>query len=227
MITFSLFAIAFFLLIFVIYTIEENHDFLGPIAAGAMIVCLIAGIMRCCAHSDTAITMWNHDDRCLTIKNALINIKDNIREYDIKEDYSTSQWRRGNVVITHKSTGTVHKMWIGDDEGDSYIHWYQNGKLVLRNGYKNKRIGEFAEEYYPLVNSWYTSEAINDYIFKLVEEIIKAKRVSDTLSNEYCNTDLLSGNTPSTKTLEVTAPVDTTITAEVSQNNNIIHQEQI
>jgi hypothetical protein len=61
----------------------------------------------------------------------------------------------------------------------------------------------------------------------LVENIIKAKRQNDILNNEYCNTDLLIGKNPSTKTLEVTAPVDTTITAEVSQNNNIIHQEQI
>lgn len=224
MLTFFIFLLALILFFIAVGHIESGNENLVAICfSGALLGLILAG-MRCGAVSPTARNMWATDERCLVIKNTLTSIRDNIREYEIKEDYSENRWKYGNVIITHRPTGTVHKMWISDSDGSSYIHWYRNGQLVLRNGYKGVN---FREEYYPLVNSWYTSEAINDFIFQLIENIIKAKKANDILNNEYCNTDLLIGNSPSTKTLEVTAPVDTTITAEVSQNNNIIHQEQI
>ena len=226
MLTFFIFVFALILFFIAVDYVGKGNENLIAICFSASLLSLILVGMRCSAVSPTARDMWATDKRCLAIKNTLTNICDNISEYEIKEDYSENRWNYGNVIITHRPTGTMHKMWISDDDGNSYIHWYRNGQLVLRNGYKGKNV-DFKEEYYPLVNSWYTSEAINDYIFQLIENIIKAKRANDILNNEYCNTDLLIDNSPSTKTLEVTAPVDTIITAEVSQNNNIIHQEQI
>ena len=226
MFTFFIFVLALILFFIAVACVEGGNENLVAICFSGALLCLILVGMRCGTVSPTARDMWAADERCLVIKNTLIGIRDNIREYEIEEDYSKSRWKRGNVIITHKPTGTVHKIWISDTDGNSYIHWYRNGQLVLRNGYKGKR-ASFKEEYYPLANSWYTSEAINDFIFQLIENIVKAKKANDNLNNEYCNTDLLIGNGPSIKTLEVTAPVDTTITAEVSQNNNIIHQEQI
>jgi hypothetical protein len=226
MLTFFIFVLAVISFFIAVSCIERGNEILIAFCFSGALLCLILVGMRCGAVSPTARDMWAYDKRCLAIKNTLTDICDNISEYEIKEDYSENRWNYGNVIITHRPTGTVHKMWISDADGNSYIHWYRNGQLVLRNGYKGKNV-DFKEEYYPLVNNWYTTEAINDYIFQLIENIIKAKRANDILNNEYCNTDLLIGNSPSTKTLEVTAPVDTTITAEVSQNNNIIHQEQI
>ena len=226
MLTFFILLFALLLFFISVGYSERGKETFSAICFSGTLLCLILVGMRCCVVSPIARDMWVTDERCLAIKNTLTGIRNNIREYEIKEDYSESRWSYGNVIITHRPTGTIHKIWISDDDGNSYIHWYRNGQLVLRNGYKGKNV-DFKEEYYPLVNSWYTSEAINDFIFQLIKDIVEAKKANDILNNEYCNTDLLIGNTPSTKTLEVTAPADTTITAEVSQNNNILHQEQI
>ena len=227
MVTCSLFLAAFVLFFIIIFYANSLNDFLIGVFINIVFLLLVFGIMRCVAVSPTAVDMWKEDKRCLAIKDTLTNIHDNINEYEIKEDYSTNNWIRGNITIAHKTNNIVHEICILDDEGNSYIHWYRNGKLVLRNGYKSKNRMDFKEQYYPLVDNWYTTEALNDAIFDLVEKLIEAKKKSIKLSNEYCNTELLTGECPSTKTLEVTAPIETTITAEVSQNNNILYKEQI
>lgn len=227
MVTCLLFLLAFILFFIIIFYAKSLDDFILAVFINIVLVFLVFGIMRCVAASSTATTMWKEDKRCLAIKNALTEICNNIDSYEINEDYSTNNWMCGNVIITNKANNIVHKIWIRDDEGNSYIHWYRNGKLVLRNGYKGKSLLSFKEQYYPLADSWYTTEALNDGIFDLIEELIEAKKKNSKLSNEYCNTELLTDGCPSTKTLEVTAPVETTITAEVSQNNNILHKEQI
>lgn len=227
MITCLLFLAAFVLLFIIIFHSNSLDDFIIGVSINVVLLLLLFGIMRCAALSSTASTMWRKDKRCLAIKNTLTKIHDNINEYEINEDYSTNNWWRGNITITHKANNIVHEICIHDDEGNSYIHWYRNGKLVLRNGYRGKNSISFKEQYYPLVDSWYTTEALNDYIFDLIEKLIEAKKDNIKLSNKYCNTELLTGECPSTKTLEVTAPIETTITAEVSQNNNILYKEQI
>lgn len=227
MITCLLFLAAFVLFFIIISYANSLNDFLIGIFINIALLFFVFGIMRCVAASSTATDMWKEDKRCLAIKNTLTEICNNIDNYEINEDYSANNWFRGNVIITNKANNIVHKIWIRDDEGNSYIHWYRNGKLVLRNGYMGKNLIGFKEQYYPLADSWYTTEALNDGIFDLIEELIEAKKKSIKLSNEYCNTELLTGECPSTKTLEVTAPIETTITTEVSQNNNILYKEQI
>lgn len=227
MITCLLFLAAFVLLFIIIFYSKSLDDCIFGVSINIVILLLILGVMRCAAFSVTAETMWREDKRCLAIKNTLTEIYDNIDEYEINEDYSTNNWMRDTITITHKVNNVTHKIKIYDNKGNSYINWCRNGKLVLRNGYRGKNLISFKEQYYPLVDSWYTSEALNDYIFDLIEKFIKAKKENIKLSNKYCNTELLTDGCPSTKTLEVTAPIETTITAEVSQNNNILHKEQI
>lgn len=227
MVTCLLFLLAFILFFIIIFYAKSLDDFIIGVLVNIVLVLLILGALRCVALSSTATTMWREDKRCLAIRNTLTEIYDNVDEYEINEDYSTNNWFRGNITITHKANNITHKIEIHDNEGNSYINWYRNGKLVLRNGYKGKSLTNFKEQYYPLADSWYTSEALNDFIFDLVEKLIEAKKENSKLSNKYCNTELLTDGCPSTKTLEVTAPIETTITAEVSQNNNILHKEQI
>lgn len=227
MVTCLLFLLAFILFFIVIFYAKSLDDFILAIFVNAAILLLLLGVLRCFALSPTAANMWEEDKRCLAIKNTLTEIYDNIDEYEINEDYSTNNWFRGNIAITHKANNIVHEIEIYDDEGNSYINWYRNGKLALRNGYMGKSLTNFKEQYYPLADSWYTSERLNDYIFDLIEKLINAKKENIKLSNKYCNTELLTNGCPSTKMLEVTAPAETTITAEVSQNNNILHKEQI
>lgn len=227
MITCLLFLCAFVLIFILCSYTKSLDDFIFGVFLNVAVLLLILGIFRCAALSPTARDMWEGDKRCLAIKNTLTEIYNNVDEYEINEDYSTNNWFRGNITITHKANNVTHKIEIRDNEGNSYIDWYRNGKLVLRNGYKGKSLTNFKERYHPLVDSWYTSEALNDYIFDLIEKFIKAKKENIKLNNKYCNTELLTDGCPSTKTLEVTAPVETTITAEVLQNNNILHKEQI
>ena len=227
MITCLLFLAAFILLFTIIFYSNSLNDFIIGVSINVVLLLLIFGMVRVAAASPTASTMWKKDKRCLTIRNTLTEICNNIDEYEIKEDYSTNNWMRGNITITHKANNIVHEICIHDDVESSYINWYRNGKLVLCNGYRGKNLISFKEQYYPLVDSWYTTEALNDYIFDLVEKLIEAKKDNIKLSNKYCNTELLTSGSPSTKMLEVTAPTETTITAEVSQNNNILYKEQI
>ena len=227
MLTCLLFLLAFALIFILCFYAKSLDDFIFGVFLNVVIILLILGILRCFALSPTATNMWKEDKRCLAIENTFTEIYNNIDEYEINEDYSTNNWMRGNIIITHKANNVTHKIEIRDNEGNSYINWYRNDKLVLRNGYKGKSLTNFKEQYYPLVDSWYTSEALNDYIFDLIEKFIKAKKENIKLSNKYCNTELLTDGCPSTKTLEVTAPIETTITAEVSSNNSILHKEQI
>lgn len=227
MLTCLLFLLSFILFFIIIFYANLLNDFIIGVFVNVVILLLAFGIFRSAALSSTASTMWREDKRCLAIRNTLTEIYDNVDEYEINEDYSTNNWMYGNITITHKANNVTHKIEIRDNEGNSYINWYRNGKLVLRNGYKGKSLTNFKEQYYSLVDSWYASEALNDYIFDLIEKFIKKKKENIKLSNKYCNTELLTDGCPSTKTLEVTAPVETTITAEVSHNNNILHKEQI
>lgn len=227
MITCLLFLAALVLFFIIIFYSNSLDDFIIGASINVVLLLLLFGIMRCAVLSSTASNMWRKDKRCLAIRNTLTEIYDNIDGYEIKEDYSTNNWMRGNITITHKVNNIVHEIEIHDNCGNSYINWYRNGKLVLRNGYRDKDLITFKEQYYPLADSWYTTEALNDYIFDLIEKLIEAKKDNIKLSNKYCNTELLTGECPSTKTLEVTAPVETTITAEVKQNNNILYKEQI
>lgn len=227
MLTCLLFLLAFILFFIIIFYAKSLDDFIFGVLVNIVLILLISGVLRCVVLSSTATDMWREDKRCLAIKNTFTEIYNNIDEYEINEDYSTNNWMHGNITITHKVNNVTHKIEIYNNEGNSYINWYRNGKLVLRNGYKGKSLTNFKEQYYPLADNWYTSEALNDYIFDLIEKFIKAKKENIKLSNKYCNTELLTNGYPSTKTLEVTAPVETTITAEVSQDNNILHKEQI
>lgn len=227
MVTCLLFLLAFILFFITIFYAKSLDDFILAAFVNIVILLLLLGIMRCTALSPTARDMWEGDKRCLAIKNTLTEIYDNVDEYEINEDYSINNWMYGNITITHKANNITHKIEIRDNAENSYINWYRNGKLVLRNGYKGKSLINFKEQYYPLVDNWYTSEALNDYIIDLIEKFIKAKKENIKLSDKYCNTELLTDGCSSTKTLEVTAPIETTITAEVSQNNNILHKEQI
>jgi hypothetical protein len=168
--------------------------------------------------SPTANNCWRHySGNVGIIHRKLDEIDNNIANYNFTEARATDS----DCVLkfTDKITGDEHSIWVHDDVR-TYMHWYMNGQLVIKNGTRDH------EEFPGLHESMWVCSSLNRRIFEKVEDIIeRIKRYN--ISKQLGTPILLSTEQPQTKTMEITAPVSTTITAEVSQNNNIIHQEQI
>lgn len=152
--------------------------------------------------------MWATDNRCIAIKNVFDYIEDNPQQFDVSCD-NVSRCR-SNIIIIDKANGDDHKIYIDDSFSVSYIHWYKNDKLVIRNGYKHNCSVSQRKEYLPFGYDTYVAEALNDYIFDEIEDILISQKKLKTFTRHH-NFELLNTSS-TTKTLEITAPVTITIT---------------
>lgn len=234
---------AFSLLLFLTLIILDDfrllkNSFISVAAVGIImlitsITLFLTGIARLAAYSPTANRMWKEDHDCLIIKDTLCDIRDNIGDYEVENNFIDAVVLKGELILIHKETGVKHILSVDNSAACSYFMWVKDGHIVIRNGYivhdkdKGGSFNDFSEEFYPLANDWYISEAINDKIFDLIKEIIHAKKEFDKKENAklaHKNIDLLNdkektaSEEPTTKTLQIVAPIDAIITVEASRD---------
>lgn len=171
--------------------------------------------------SPTANRMWQgYEGDVGIIRKTVENIERNISDYSFSEVKFSDVDNDCTLKFIHKTTGDEHSIYIDDSILQEYIHWYKNGKLVVRNGIKD------GQEYPAFHEDIHVCAVINGYIFEKVEDIVNAaKRFK--CSQNLGNVSLLSDTQPTTKTLELTAPVKSTITGTVTEQGQIIHTETL
>ena len=160
---------------------------------------------------------WHYRGNVGIIHKKLDEIDNNIANYNFSEVRLTDS----DCVLkfTDKITGDEHSIWVHDDV-TTYMHWYMNGQLVIKNGTRNH------EEFPGLHESMWVCSSLNRRIFEKVEDIIqRIKRYN--ISKQLGTPILLSTEQPQTKTMEITAPVSTTITGTVTEQGQIIHTETL
>ena len=168
--------------------------------------------------SPTAHDCWRHYSGNIgIIHKKLDEIDNNIGNYNFSEARGTD----ADCVLkfTDKTTGDEHSIWVHNDV-TTYMHWYMNGQLVIKNGTRDH------EEFPGLHESMWVCNSLNIRIFEKVEDIIeRIKRYN--ISKQLGTPILLSTDQPQTKTMEITAPVTTTITGTVTEQGQTIHTETL
>ena len=160
---------------------------------------------------------WHYKGNAGIIHKKLDEIDNNIANYNFSEVRLTGS----DCVLkfTDKITGDEHSIWVYDDV-TTYMHWYMNGQLVIKNGTRDR------EEFPGLHESMWVCSSLNKRIFKKVEDIVgRIKRYN--ISKQLGTPTLLSTDQPQTKTMEITAPATTIITGTVSEQGQIIHTETL
>lgn len=167
----------------------------------------------------TARCMWrDYKDDVGIVRKTLENIESNISEYNFEEIKFSKRDNYCTLQFTHKITKDRHSISILINQ--EYIHWYKNGKLVVQNGINN------GQEYPAFHEDIDVCTSLNEYIFEKIEDIVKAAKRFN-ISQTLCNVSILETEQPKTKTLEVTAPMNTTITGTVTEQGQIIHTETL
>ena len=168
--------------------------------------------------SPTAYDCWRHySGNVGIIHKKLDEIDNNIANYNFSEVRLTSS--DCFLKFTDKITGDEHNIWVYDNV-TTYMHWYLNGQLVIKNGTRDR------EDFPGLHESMWVCSSLNKRIFEKVEDIIeRIKRYN--ISKQLGTPTLLNTDQPQTKTMEITAPVTTTITGTVTEQGQILYQEQI
>lgn len=171
--------------------------------------------------SPTANRMWQrYEGDVGIIRETIENIERNISDYSFSELKLSDVNKNCTLKFVHKATGDEHSIYIDNNMLQRYIHWYKNGKLVVRNGIKDD------QEYPAFHEDIHVCTVINGYIFERVEDIVNAVKRTK-VSQNLGNVTLLLDTQPTTKTLELTAPVKSTITGTVTEQGQIIHTETL
>ena len=171
--------------------------------------------------SPTAISMWrNYKDDVGIIRKTLENIECNISEYSFKEIKFNNVDNNCTLNFVHRVTGDKHSIYINNNFHRKYIHWYKNVKLVIRNGINN------SQEYPAFHEDIHVCTVLNGFIFSKVKDIVKAAKRFN-ISQNLGDVSILVSKQPVTKTLEMTAPVDSVITGTVTEQGQIIHKETL
>ena len=171
--------------------------------------------------SPTANRMWQrYEGDVGIIRKTIENIEQNISDYFFSELKFSDVNKNCTLKFVHKATGDKHSIYIDNNILQEYIHWYKNGKLVVRNGIKGD------QEYPAFHEDIHVCITINGYIFEKVEDIVNAAKRTNASQN-LGNVSLLLDTQPTTKTLELTAPAKSTITGTVTEQGQIIHTETL
>ena len=177
-------------------------------------------IMKGCINYSYLDSEWRENDKCQqveifqqSLKNKLSEVQMNCNESDIIHD-------RQRVVFDISFNDKNHKIYFTEDRyGDPvYMEWYLDNTLLFQNGKIN------GNEFKYFSDSNYTNEVINEKIYEELSVLyLEWQKVIAPKEGAF----LLNRETKDSKTLEITAPRNTTITGTVTEQGQIIHKETI
>lgn len=171
--------------------------------------------------SPTALNMWrNYKGNVGVVRKTLESIESNISEYSFSEIKFSKINDNCTLKFVHRVTGDRHSIYINNNFRREYIHWYKNGKLVIRNGIHNE------QEYLAFHKDIHVCAVLNGFIFNKIENIVAVAERFKTSQN-LGDVSLLTDTQPTTKTLEITAPTNTTITGTIIEQGHILHKETL
>lgn len=175
-------------------------------------------IMKSCTYYTHLDSEWRENDKCkqveifqISLKNNLTDIKTFRKEIDAAQDGQ-------RIVFDISFNNKNHKICFTEDRyGDPvYMEWHLDNILLFQNGKINGNEFEYFSD------SNYTNEAINEKIYEELNVLyLEWQKAIAPKEGAF----LLNQEPKDSKTLEITAPRNTTITGTVTEQGQTIHTE--
>lgn len=177
-------------------------------------------IMKECLNHSYLDSEWKGNDKCKQVEIFQISLKNKLSEVQMNCNESNINQNEQRIVFSISFNNKNHKIYFTEDRyGDLvYMEWYLDNTLLFQNGKIN------GNEFKYFSDSNYTNEAINEKIYEKLNEIYLAwQKVIAQKEGAF----LLNQESNDFKTLEITAPKNTTITGTVTEQGQIIHTETL
>ena len=176
--------------------------------------------MKGCANYVHLDSEWKENDKCKQVEIFQISLKDNLTDIKTFRKEIDSNQNGQRVAFDISFNNKNHKIYFIEDRyGDPvYMEWYLDNTLLFQNGTID------GNEFKYFSDSNYTNEAINEKIYEELNVLyLEWQKVIAPKEGAF----LLNQESKDSKTLEITAPRNTTITGTVTEQGQIIHKETL
>ena len=176
--------------------------------------------MKGCVNYVYLDSEWRENDKCKQVEIFQISLKDNLTDVKMNRNESNIIHDRQRIVFDISFNGKNHKIYFTEDRyGDpAYMEWHLDNTLLFQNGTID------GNEFKYFSDSNYTNEAINEKIYEELNVLyLEWQKVIAPKEGAF----LLNQESKDSKTLEITAPRNTTITGTVTEQGQIIHKETL
>ena len=176
--------------------------------------------MKGCANYVHLDSEWKENDKCKQVEIFQISLKDNLTDIKTFRKEIDSNQNGQRVVFDISFNNKNHKIYFTEDRyGDPvYMEWYLDNTLLFQNGKINGNEFEYFSD------SNYINEAINEKIYEELNVLyLEWQKAIAPKEGAF----LLNQEPNDSKTLEITAPRNTTITGTVTEQGQTIHTETL
>lgn len=208
--------IIFFIMLLLTAIVSGEFEFILIFFLIATVLFIIKG----CTNQVNLISEWRENDKCQQVEIFQISLKNNLRDVKMNRNESDIIHNRQRVVFDISFNDKNHKIYFTEDRyGDpTYMEWYLDNTLLFQNGKIN------GDEFKYFSDSNYTNEAINEKIYEELNVLyLEWQKAIAPKEGAF----LLNQEPNDSKTLEITAPRNTTITGTVTEQGQIIHTETL
>ena len=177
-------------------------------------------VMKGCANHVNLDSEWRENDKCKQVEIFQISLKDNLTDIKTFRKEIDADQDGQRVVFDISFNNKNHKIYFTEDRyGDPvYMEWHLDNALLFQNGKIN------GNEFKYFSDSNYTNEAINEKIYEELNVLyLEWQKATAPKEGAF----LLNQEHKDSKTLEITAPRNTTITGTVIEQGQTIHTETI
>ena len=174
--------------------------------------------MKGCVNYVYLDSEWRENDKCKQVEIFQISLKDNLTDVKMNRNESNIIHDRQRIVFDISFNGKNHKIYFTEDRyGDpAYMEWHLDNTLLFQNGTID------GNEFKYFSDSNYTNEAINEKIYEELNVLyLEWQKAIAPKEGAF----LLNQEPNDSKTLEITAPRNTTITGTVTEQGQTIHTE--
>lgn len=175
-------------------------------------------LMKGCVNHVNLDSEWRENDKCKQVEIFQISLRNNLTDIKMNRNESDIIHDRQRIVFDISFNGKNHKIYFTEDRyGDpAYMEWHLDNTLLFQNGTID------GNEFKYFSDSNYTNEAINEKIYEELNELyLEWQKVIAPKEGAF----LLNQEPNDSKTLEITAPRNTTITGTVTEQGQTIHTE--
>lgn len=177
-------------------------------------------LMKGCVNHVNLDSEWRENDKCKQVEIFQISLKNKLSEVQMNCNESNINQDEQRIVFGISFNNKNHKIYFTKDRyGDPvYMEWYLDNTLLFQNGKIN------GNEFKYFSDSNYTNEAINEKIYEELNVLyLEWQKVIAPKEGAF----LLNLEPNDSKTLEITAPRNTTITGTVTEQGQTIHTETL
>lgn len=208
--------IIFFIILLLAAIVSGDFD----LVLTFFLIAIALFLMKGCVNHVNLDSEWRENDKCKQVEIFQISLKDNLTDIKIFHKEIDTKQGRERVAFDISFNNKSHKVYFTEDKyGDpAYMEWHLDNTLLFQNGTID------GNEFKYFSDSNYTNEAINEKIYEELNVLyLEWQKVIAPKEGAF----LLNQESKDSKTLEITAPRNTTITGTVTEQGQIIHKETL